>query len=152
LWEERRLSYHCVQRQPYNAAAARVHMSGVAVSPVRVPLNWMSASERLQQITNHLSTNYTRGLLNGDVAIITGTLSVWPPALRFSFHVPSFLPRRCAGVKGLFGFPITHLKRGRSHRESVAVRPSSLLRKAQRSSLASKRPDPHLCLHVNLWC
>ncbi|KAH9994441.1 short-chain dehydrogenase/reductase SDR [Russula vinacea] len=32
----------------------------------------MSSSSRLQQITNHLSNNYSRGLLNGDVAIITG--------------------------------------------------------------------------------
>ncbi|KAF8272401.1 hypothetical protein EI94DRAFT_1776980 [Lactarius quietus] len=32
----------------------------------------MSSSERLQQVANHLSNNYGRGLLNGDVAIITG--------------------------------------------------------------------------------
>jgi len=32
----------------------------------------MSSAQRLQQIANHLSTNYSRGLLNDDVAIITG--------------------------------------------------------------------------------
>ena len=36
----------------------------------RIP--FMAPSERLEQITNHLSNNYARGLLNGDVAIITG--------------------------------------------------------------------------------
>ena len=36
----------------------------------------MSSSDRLKQISNHLSNNYRRGLLNGDVAIITGTFSV----------------------------------------------------------------------------
>ncbi|KAI0307457.1 short-chain dehydrogenase/reductase SDR [Multifurca ochricompacta] len=35
----------------------------------------MSSSGRLQQIANHLSNNYGRGLLNGEVAIITGTFS-----------------------------------------------------------------------------
>ena len=34
----------------------------------------MSSSDRLQQVANHLSNNYGRGLLNGEVAIITGTL------------------------------------------------------------------------------
>ncbi|KAH9005877.1 short-chain dehydrogenase/reductase SDR [Lactarius hatsudake] len=33
----------------------------------------MSSSDRLQQVANHLSNNYGRGLLNGEVAIITGT-------------------------------------------------------------------------------
>jgi hypothetical protein len=60
----------------------------VAVSPARdsrastpIPfpdwtglVDWMAPSERLEQITNHLSNNYSRGLLNGDVAIITGNL------------------------------------------------------------------------------
>ncbi|KAH9060746.1 short-chain dehydrogenase/reductase SDR [Lactarius vividus] len=32
----------------------------------------MSSSERLQQVANHLSNNHARGLLNGEVAIITG--------------------------------------------------------------------------------
>jgi len=32
----------------------------------------MSSSERLKQIANHLSKDYSRGLLNGEVAIITG--------------------------------------------------------------------------------
>ncbi|KAH9177080.1 short-chain dehydrogenase/reductase SDR [Lactarius sanguifluus] len=32
----------------------------------------MSSSERLQQVANHLSNNYARGLMNGEVAIITG--------------------------------------------------------------------------------
>lgn len=32
----------------------------------------MSSSERLQQVANHLSNSYGRGLLNGEVAIITG--------------------------------------------------------------------------------
>jgi hypothetical protein len=40
-------------------------------------LDGMAPSERIQRITNHLSNNYTRGLLNGDVAIITGK----PPPL-----------------------------------------------------------------------
>ncbi|KAH8988233.1 short-chain dehydrogenase/reductase SDR [Lactarius akahatsu] len=35
----------------------------------------MSSSDRLQQVANHLSNNYSRGLLNGEVAIITGTYS-----------------------------------------------------------------------------
>jgi hypothetical protein len=44
----------------------------------------MAPSERLEQITNHLSNNYTRGLLNGDVAIITGNpFQFGAPALRF---------------------------------------------------------------------
>ena len=70
----------------------------------------MAPSERLQQITNHLSNNYSRGLLNGDVAIITGTLfSLAPGAPLFSFHSMNCqvtnqylisLLRRCAGVKG----------------------------------------------------
>jgi hypothetical protein len=52
---------------------------GVAVVPGPARHS-MSSSSRLQQITNHLSNNYSRGLLNGDVAIITGTYSLWPGA------------------------------------------------------------------------
>jgi hypothetical protein len=36
----------------------------------------MSSSERLQQVANHLSNSYGRGLLNGEVAIITGSFLV----------------------------------------------------------------------------
>ena len=48
----------------------------------------MAPSERLQQITNHLSNNYSRGLLNGDVAIITGKplFSLALTALRFMIY------------------------------------------------------------------
>lgn len=49
----------------------------------------MSSSERLQQVANHLSNNYTRGLLNGEVAIITGTFlvsSIGAPFSRLTFH------------------------------------------------------------------
>lgn len=153
----------------------------VAVSPARDPrastpipfpgldglVDWMAPSERLEQITNHLSNNYSRGLLNGDVAIITGNLYQFGGPRRsalFSFDdVPKLtnqylisLLRRCAGVKRtiwLHNNPILKKKRGRSHRESVKVRPSSLLRKAQRSSLASKRSlTAPSVLHVKLWC
>jgi hypothetical protein len=48
----------------------------VSISIVSVIVIVMSSSQRLQQIANHLSGNSTRGLLNGEVAIITGIFSV----------------------------------------------------------------------------
>jgi hypothetical protein len=54
----------------------------MAVTPARDSIPFMAPSERLEQITNHLSNNYSRGLLNGDVAIITGILFSLRPRRR----------------------------------------------------------------------
>lgn len=48
----------------------------------------MSSSERLQQVANHLSNNYARGLLNGEVAIITGAFLVSFIGAPFSINFP----------------------------------------------------------------
>ena len=92
---------HTTCHAPIVVSSASSGLWRVAVSPARdsrgkctnplsltqnwTGLDWMAPSERLEQITNHLSNNYTRGLLNGDVAIITGNLFSSAPALRFSF-------------------------------------------------------------------
>ena len=48
----------------------------------------MSSSQRLQQVANHLSNNYSRGLLNGEVAIITGAFLVSSISAPFSINLP----------------------------------------------------------------
>ena len=48
----------------------------------------MSSSERLQQVANHLSNNHSRGLLDGEVAIITGTFLVSSIGAPLSINFP----------------------------------------------------------------
>jgi hypothetical protein len=89
--EDRCLSCHARHLRRSNGLSVGVagggfpgpRFTGATSRPIAFP-DWMAPSERLEQITNHLSNNYSRGLLNGDVAIITGNpFSVWhPPALR----------------------------------------------------------------------
>ena len=97
----------------------------------------MSSSERLQQVANHLSNNHARGLLNGEVAIITGAFLVSPigaPFSRLTFR------RRCSGIIhrcSCYSLP-SQSRSLYSYRVSVEARPSFLLGRAQRLSSASK--------------
>jgi hypothetical protein len=138
---------HCGMTRRCQTTSPQLEIAPVAISgggaARSARRHTMSSSERIQQISNHLSNNYSRGLLSGDVAIITGTVLYYfslAPALRFIVTNSPQALRRYDEKKAIWPSHRPSKRGPRSHRESVEVRPSSSLRKAQRSSLASKGP------------